>query len=56
MKHYTGNQHSINWQTYCSDDEPDFDLEPELDAVAFEEWIIEQTDAGLIGDCKFMEV
>lgn len=36
--HFTGRQHTINEQTYMSEDEPDFDVEPEFDLIAYNTW------------------
>jgi hypothetical protein len=48
---FTGNEHGQVWGEYLSDDEYLGDAEPALDAHAYDEWIVDLTDAGLIGDC-----
>lgn len=41
---FTNLRHGITWETYASDDEPTYDIEPEFDRFAYERWRDGQID------------
>lgn len=47
--HFSGEEHGINAQIYLAEDEPTFDIDIELDAVAHQRWQEEQIEEEAYG-------